>query len=128
LERPESAAFKAVLYDENREEAVRERFMAECVDEEAWDREELSRLFTLEASMTIQGALYMVIAPQRAYDDHTEFDAAVCQAGLKCFVRKAMDSDQLGIPGIEMGPYILVREFEPGVRTRQPVRSRESGA
>jgi hypothetical protein len=128
LERPESAAFKAALYDENREEAVRERFMAECVDEEVLDREELSRLFTPEARITIQGALYVVIAPRRTYDDHTEFDAAVCKAGLKYFVRRAMDSDQLGISGIEMGPYILVREVEPGARTRQPVRSRESGA
>jgi hypothetical protein len=39
------------------------------------------------------GALHPVVEPLRAWDSHLDFDRAVCDAGVKSFIRPVMKSD-----------------------------------
>jgi hypothetical protein len=54
---------------------------------------------------------------------HQPFDAAVCRAGVKEFVRPVSPSDVAPLPaGVGFaGDWVLVREITPGVRARLDV-------
>jgi hypothetical protein len=135
LESPESVAFRGAMYEEHRREAVQERFGFEAGDED-----ELMRLADWGGSIAFGGEPYLVLEPRRAYDDHADFDSAVCRAGLKRFVRPRMDSDWScdGIPidpetgkpdptitrpqiDEAMPPYTVVVEVRPGIRARRGI-------
>lgn len=55
--------------------------------------------------------------------DQMEFDAAVCRAGIKKFIRPLSPADQPPPPTTESfnGPHLLVAELAPGVRYKRSV-------
>lgn len=72
-----------------------------------------------------------VVGPLGTCDDNTEFDRAVCAAGLKRFVRRSMDSDRIGrsssVPPeaaafAAPGDWLIVMEVSPGVHCKGSVR------
>jgi hypothetical protein len=130
LERPESAAFRRHLYDEERAAIV-----AELLGMERLDLDRLHELSYLREFAPVVGVVHAVIEPRVAYADHSDFDREVCLAGLKRFVRPIMPSDRrndLAIdpdsgewdtsgddPAILGSAGVLVREVQPGFRIRK---------
>jgi hypothetical protein len=70
----------------------------------------------------IDGVVRILISPIERYDDHGDFDAAVCRAGLTAYVRPAMPSDwRGGIASDFLGELVLVIQARRGVRFRYPM-------
>ena len=120
LEHPESVRFRDVLYQENADE-VRQKFVEETDRELGFppgfpDRDALNKISWHCFDVFWGGVKYPAISPKVDWQDPSEFDAAVCAAGLKQFVRRILDSDMpFPMPGRNA---ILVREMTPGIRSR----------
>jgi hypothetical protein len=130
-ETPESVTFRRHLLSEE---------LLEWLGWEGGGRDwrAICQISALMGVATIEGEKYPVVEPLRRYEDHAEFDRALCQAGVKAFVRRTMDSDQPG-PGPPINPetgepnpsipppnvrfpsHVLVQEAGEGIRLRSGV-------
>jgi hypothetical protein len=118
-ETPESVAFRRHMADERGAEEL--------------DYGALAAISDLLGLVDLDGEPLPLVEPLRPYDDHTDFDRAVCKAGIKAFVRRTMESDQPGhgtpldplthlpdptipIPEDRFPDHVIVREACEGMR------------
>ena len=80
---------------------------------EPYDGAALRRLSDLHGYMEVEDEMFPVLDPKVSVDAPV-FDAWICEAGLKKFIRPAHKSDS-------WDGYILVVELEPGVLIRRQV-------
>jgi hypothetical protein len=102
------------------------------------DHEALSAICSYCGLVDDRGGPVPLVRPLGDFEspswDQMEFDAAVCRAGIKKFIRPLSAADQPAAPPSGQsfdGPFLLVEEFEPGVRLRRGVvlaSSPEGGA
>lgn len=143
LESVDSVAFRKAMYDEIAAEARRAHVRGEeChrlirsagIDPQSLDGVALEAISRLVGVIDSEAERILIISPTREWDDHSEFDQAICAAGLKVFIRPTMPSDHPGhgvpldpavpIPAIDLGDVIVVRELKKGLRVRQPITIR----
>jgi hypothetical protein len=113
LESVESVAFRKAMYAENAAE-VRLR-MAD--DHGTLDFEALREVSSYRGTIDFEGERLIVVEPTGSWPDHTRFDSAICEAGLKMFVRPAMPSDGR----VPADAWVAVQELARGVRVRRPL-------
>jgi hypothetical protein len=125
--------------------AFREQYaletMWEALGEKRWeyDRVGLAMISNLvDVARDLDGEWIPVIEPLRAYDDHMEFDRAICAAGVKRFMRRTMPSDQPGygtplnpqtmepdptipVPDFQLDEFLVVWELSRDIRARRGV-------
>ncbi len=70
-----------------------------------------------------EGAMLPIICANAYYSDFMDFDYAVCESGLKAYVRPAMPGDISDMADMRNRlinhELIVVQELRPGLRTRQ---------
>jgi hypothetical protein len=128
-ETPESKAFRRELARENRREN-RRAIEAETVELVApmWlergvyidkdgDPEKVAELCQFHGCYFRGCWVTLAIMPKINVAHHMDFDQALCEAGLKEFVRPCHPTDDEFVECVA----ILVYEVEPGVRTRMGI-------
>jgi len=98
-----------------------------------YDVHALDEISSCEGTVTVEGRPVPVVLPRADYTgddfDYMEFDRAICEAGVREFVRPVSPGDQpnpskqISGPPLPADcrlscPWILVRELHPGVRAR----------
>jgi hypothetical protein len=133
-ESPESTAFREHMKCEQLGEAL--EMMA--IDPNDLDWRSLTAISSLVGMLAFEGGYLPMLRPKRGYAVHEDFDRVICAAGIKKFVRPAMDSDRLGhetafdpqtgkpdptipVPEVIVGSHMLVIELEEGLRIRRGI-------
>jgi hypothetical protein len=140
LESVDSVRFRRAMDEENAAEARRKHardtrcyglIRSAGLDPMSLDIDALIAISRVEGVVAFDDGALLVIVPVGAHDDHSEFDRAICRAGVREFVRRTMPSDRPGIgipldpsvpvPDVDLGDFVVVREMTEGVRTRFPI-------
>jgi hypothetical protein len=93
-------------------------------------RQHMSERWDAASVVFYAGEPVPFLRPLDRFEDHIEFDRAVCESGIKRFIRAVMPSDQpnperliqLGLDrDAVFGPYIEVRRLSSSLRVRRSV-------
>ena len=142
----ESVAFRKLMYLENaiefrdhmRSREVIKMIESAGIDPHTLDPDALIAVSRLEGILPIAGETLLIINPNQSCMDHMDFDRAICQAGIKQFVRRRLLSDRPGqgtainprtgkpdptisVPDVDFGTHVVVRELANGIRTRYSI-------
>jgi hypothetical protein len=77
------------------------------------------RVAELVAVIGVDGEPTPLVRPRLEPATHSDFDRALCRAGVRRFARERMASDWP--EGTVVSPHVLVEELGPGTRRRLPL-------
>jgi hypothetical protein len=133
-ESPESTVFREHMKCEQLGEALE----VMGIDPSHLDWGSLTAISSLVGMLAFEGGYVPMLRPKRRHAVHEDFDRMICAAGIKKFVRPAMDSDRPGrgtafnpqtgkpdpmvpVPEVIVGSHMLVIELEEGLRIRRGI-------
>jgi hypothetical protein len=104
----------------NRESRESVTFRGE-MEAPALDLDALARICSPGGAARVDGALVPILIPHADPADPSQFDAAVCDAGVGRFVRPRFAGDGLDHLIGASTAHMLIRELTPGIRARVPI-------